>query len=84
MHNPAFTLDIRVECTRQSFLEFRPPHMWRLLACIEQCSDDFIRLANIDGMNTHSFVMFDKALEGFTSIIRALKSLNLCLGSVIS
>ncbi len=54
-----------------------------LLASVEQGLDDFVRLSDIDGVNTNAFIMFDQTFEGFSSIVRAHKALNFRFSSVV-
>jgi hypothetical protein len=72
MHYPTFALNIRIERPGQTFLEFRPPHVWGLLASIKQASDDLVSFADINGMYTDSFIVLNQALKGLASIIWAL------------
>jgi hypothetical protein len=46
--------------------------MWGFLSCIEEGSDDLVGLSNVDGMDTDSLIVFNKAFEGFTAVIRTL------------
>ena len=84
MYHALFALDVCVKRTGQTLFKLRPPHMWRLFSCIKEASDHFVRLANVDGMNTNTFIVFDETFERFSSIIGACQALDLCFGSVIS
>jgi hypothetical protein len=46
MHNAAFTLNVRVESTRELLFKLGPPHVWWLHSSIEQILNNFIGLAN--------------------------------------